>query len=330
MKKKMKGLAKVQLSLVITILTIAGIVGAYFLYPRSKTQLIVSTTTSLYETGFLDLLKQKFEQTNPGYNVSFISQGTGQAIQTAKLGQADMILVHDPPSELTFLIDGYGVNRKIIAYNFFIIVGPSDDPAGIKSLPPLDAFKRIAAAGDDGSALWISRGDNSGTHSKEKRLWIAAEFNTSQIRDNPWYLEAGTGMTATLQLANQKNAYTLSDIASYLTNFKKGNIQLVKLVEGGKDLLNVYSAIPCNPQKITSAKFNAAMTFTKYLVSVDGQELFKDFGVQDFGEAIFKPWITVSKSGAPPDIKQMVEQYAYFQGSECPTQFRYNAGDLFG
>jgi len=331
MDKKMRGSATVQLVLIGLTIVITGTLGVYFLYPRPKTQMIVSTTTSLYETGFLDVLKKNFEQKNAGYNVSFISQGTGQAIQTAKLGQADMILVHDPPQELLFLSDSYGVNRKIVAYNFFIIVGPSNDPAGIKGLPVLDAIKKIKAAGDGGNALWVSRGDNSGTHSAEKRLWTAAGFNPSQIRTNSWYLEAGTGMTATLQLANQKNAYTLSDKASYLNNFKKGNIQLALLLEGSVlALLNVYSAIPCNPQKLTAAKFDAAMALTKYLVSDEGQELFKDFGVQDFGEAIFKPWIPVSKSGSPADIKQMVEQYAYFQGSECPTQYRYNAGDLYG
>jgi tungstate transport system substrate-binding protein len=328
--EKMKGLAKVELALIAAVIVVAGVVGAYFLYPRPKTQLIVSTTTSLYETGFLDFLKQSFEQTNPGYNVSFISQGTGQAIQTAKLGQADMILVHDPVQELPFLTDGFGVNRKIIAYNFFIIVGPSNDPAEIRDLTPLDALKKIAAAGDSGNALWVSRGDGSGTHGKEKRLWAAAGFNYTEIRTNSWYLEAGIGMTNTLQLADQKDAYTLSDKASYLTNFAEGNIQLAKLVEGGGDLLNVYCAIPCNPQRLTNAKFDAAMTFTKYLVSDTGQGLFNSFGVQDYGEAIFKPWVPVLESGNPADLKQTVEQYAYFEGSECPTQFRYNADDLYG
>jgi tungstate transport system substrate-binding protein len=329
-EEKMRSLTKTRIISIALILVIAGALGTYFLYPRPKTQLIISTTTSLYETGFLDVLEQSFEQDNPGLNVSFISQGTGQAIQTSKLGQADLILVHDPPSELSFLNDSYGVNRKIIAYNFFIIVGPSNDPAAVNGTLPLDALRKIKASGEAGQAVWVSRGDGSGTHSKEKRLWAAAGINYTQIRTESWYLEAGSGMTATLQLANQKNAYTLSDKASYLTNFAKGNIQLAKLVEGGKDMLNVYSVIACNPQKLPSTKFDAAMAFIKYLVSDKGQELFMNFGVKDFGEAIFKPWIPVAKSGNPADIKQMVEQYAYFQGSECPAQYRYNAGDLYG
>lgn len=331
MERKAKGLTKVYLGLIVAIIIVVAILGAYFIYPRPATQLIVSTTTSLYETGFLDVLKKSFEQKNPGYNVSFISQGTGQAIQTAKLGQADLILVHDPTQELPFLNDSYGVNRKIIAYNFFILVGPSDDPAGITGSSPLDAFKKIKASADNGTALWVSRGDGSGTHGKEKRLWAAAGFNHTQIRTSSWYLEAGVGMTETLQLANQKNAYTLSDMASYLNNKNKGNIQLAQFMgEGQKDMINVYAAIPCNPQKLNGTKFDAAMAFIRYLVSEDGQELFENFGVQEYGGAVFKPWIPVLQSGSPADIKQMVEQYAYFNGTECSTQYRYNAGDLYG
>ena len=327
--RESKGIATTRLVLIAGIIIVAAVVGTYFLYPRPKTQLIVSTTTSLYETGFLDILKKNFESKNSGFNVSFISQGTGQAIQTARAGQADMILVHDPPSELDFLNKSDGVNRKIIAYNYFMLVGPSNDPAGLTGIATFDAFKKIKAAGENGTALFVSRGDNSGTNSKEKRLWAAAGINWTQIRNKPWYIEAGTGMTATLNLANQKNAYTLTDIASYLNNFKKGNIQLVSIISGGKDLLNVYSAIPCNPQKLKNAKFDSAMQFTKYLVSDDGQNLFMNFGVQDFGQAVFKPWIPVIKSGSPADIVQMIQQSAYFQGSECPAQYRYNAGDLY-
>ncbi|MGQ9680108.1 MAG: substrate-binding domain-containing protein [Candidatus Bathyarchaeia archaeon] len=229
----------------------------YLLQPRQKDILIVSTTTSLYETGLLDVLKPRFEARYPEFNVSFISQGTGLAIETAKRGDADMILVHDPASERAFLEQGYGVNRKVIAYNFFIIVGPKSDPAGIKGLAPLEALKKIYAQGLEGGAIWVSRGDNSGTHSKEKALWKTAGLNLTRIKaekasgtDAPWYLEAGAGMTATLQLANQKEAYTLSDIGSFLKNSKTGNIQLVALVEGGKEVLNVYSAIAVNPQKV--------------------------------------------------------------------------------
>jgi len=326
----MKGLTTTQLALIAAAIVVVAAVGAYFLYPRPTTQMIVSTTTSLYETGLLDVLKQRFEQKNPGYNVSFISQGTGKAIDTAKRGDADMILVHDPPQELAFLNDGYGVNRKIIAYNFFIIVGPISDPAGISGKSPIEALEAIKAAGEEGSVFWVSRGDNSGTHAKEQRMWNAAGINYTEIRTQPWYLEAGTGMTATLQLADQKDAYTLSDVASYLKNKKQGNIQLAKLVEAGKDTLNVYSAIACNPQKLTSAKFDAAMAFIKFLISDEVQELFDNFGVADYGEALFKPWIPLMTSGSNPELKQWIEEYAYFEESECPSRFRYNPGNLYG
>jgi tungstate transport system substrate-binding protein len=314
---------------VVLAVVVIGSVGGYFFWPRPAEQLIVSTTTSLYETGLLDILKQRFEQTHPSYNVSFISQGTGKAIATAQRGDADMILVHDPVQELAFLEGGYGVNRKIIAYNFFIIVGPAADPAGAKDRAPLDALQLIQEAGEDDAALWVSRGDRSGTHAKEQRLWAAAGFNYTEIRASSWYYESGTGMTATLQLTNQKEAYTLCDVASYLSNLAHGNIELAKIVEAGEDTVNVYAAIACNPQTIAEAKFDASMAFITFLISDDIQALFRDFGVSDYGEALFKPWIPMLTSGQDPDLIQWVEDYAYFEGTECPPRFRYNAGDLY-
>lgn len=316
------------MAVVLAVVVIGSVVG-YFLWPRPAEQFIVSTTTSLYETGLLDILKQRFEQTYPGYNVSFISQGTGKAIATAQRGDADMILVHDPIKELAFLEEGYGVNRKIIAYNFFIIVGPAADPAGATGKTPLDALMLIQQAGQDGTALWVSRGDESGTHAKEQRLWAAAGYNYTEIRASFWYYESGTGMTATLQLTNQKEAYALCDMGSYLSNVAQGNIQLAKIVEADEDTFNVYAAIACNPQTITPVKFDASMTFLTFLISDDIQALFRDFGVSDYGEALFKPWIPMLTSGQDPDLIQWVEDYAYFEGSECPTRFRYNAGDLY-
>jgi tungstate transport system substrate-binding protein len=310
-------------------IVIIAAVSIYFLYPRPADQFIVSTTTSLYETGLLDVLKQRFEQTHPGYNVSFISQGTGKAIATAQRGDADMILVHDPVKEQAFLEDGYGVNRKIIAYNFFIIVGPETDPAGANGATPIEALTLIKAAGENGTALWVSRGDESGTHAKEQRLWAAAGYNYEEIRTEPWYLESGTGMTATLQLADEEEAYTLCDLGSYLSNYGQGNIQLVKHVEAGKDTLNVYAAIACNPQNITTAKFDASMEFIKFLLTDETQSLLQTFGVSEYGEALFKPWIPMLTSQQDPELIQWVKDYAYFNGTECPTAYQYNAGDLY-
>jgi tungstate transport system substrate-binding protein len=320
---------KSKMKIVFGIVIIATIAG-YYLWPRPTQRFIVSTTTSLYETGLLDILKQQFDQTHPSYNVSFISQGTGKAITTAQRGDADMILVHDPVKELAFLEDEYGVNRKIIAYNFFIIVGPEADPAGIKDKTPIEALILIKEAGENGNASWVSRGDESGTHAKEQRLWTAAGFNYSEIRTQPlWYLEAGTGMTVTLQLTDQKEAYTLCDMGSYLSNFVQSNIQLVKHVEVGEDTLNVYAAIACNPQTIPHVKFDASLAFIEFLISNDIQDLLQDFGVLEYGEALFKPWIPTLTAGKDSDLIQWVEDYAYFEGMECPPQFRYNAGDLY-
>ena len=158
---------------VIAIVVICSGIGVYSALELTKPQnqhLIVSTTTSLYETGFLDVLKTEFESEYSYINVSFISQGTGLAIQTAKRGDADMILVHDPVRELTFLEDGYGVNRKVVAYNFFVIVGPESDPAEISGMSPLEALVQLKELGEAGTIQWVSRGDDSGTHAKEKRL----------------------------------------------------------------------------------------------------------------------------------------------------------------
>jgi tungstate transport system substrate-binding protein len=324
--------------IMVAVVLVSGVgAGWYLTSPVQRENLIVSTTTSLYETGFLDVLKQGFEEKYRQYDVSFISQGTGLAIQTAKNGDADLILVHDPAAERAFLTDGYGVNRVIVAYNFFIMVGPTADPAKITGLSPVEALKKIAAEGPRGNAIWVSRGDNSGTHSKEKALWKLAGLNLTVLKaqviegtDSPWYLEAGTGMTATLQLANQKDAYTLTDVASFLKNSKSGNIQLVKVVDSGKDTLNVYSAIACKPAKNPRGRYEASMALIRYLASDEGQALFRDYGVAEYGSALFKPWITTLRSNSDPTLIQWVKDYAYIEDGDCPTKYRLNAGDLYG
>ncbi len=302
--------------------------------PQTKERLIVSSTTSLYETGLLDELKTMFEKTHPEYNVSFISQGTGLAIETAKRGDADMILVHSPSQERGFLESGSGVNRKIFAYNFFIIVGPEADPAGIAGMDPIGTLLKIREAGLAGNALWVSRGDNSGTHSKEKALWAATglvldEIKTETMEDSgTWYIEAGAGMTATLQLANEKEAYTLTDVATYLKNYKNGNIELVKAVDSGKDTLNVYSAIVCDPDTNPRGMFEGSMEFLRFLLTDEVQTMLVTYGEDEFGSTLFKPWLPELED---PDsvITGWVEEYAYIDGSECPTQYRKEATDLY-
>ena len=325
---------KVQAAILVVIVVIAIAGGSYAylsLSAPSKQNLIISTTTSLYETGFLDYLKTNFEAKYPDMNVSFISQGTGLAIQTAMRGDADMILVHAPSSEYLFLNASYGVNRKILAYNFFIIVGPPQDPAGIMGKPVSDALKQIRAAGLNGTAVWVSRGDNSGTYTKEVSLWKSVGLDVKKLRAESWYVEAGSGMTATLQLANEKRAYTLSDMGTYLQNFNNHNIDLVQIIGASKSLLNVYSAIADNPNNANMTKTNyaGAMQLIRYLVSDEGQQLFATYGVSNYGQALFQPYIPLVRSQSNQTLLGWIKAYAFFQGSECPPQFRYQADDLY-
>jgi len=335
MAEQMKG-KSVRTKLIAVALAIIVVGVASYAYVSLQTEqkqhLIVSTTTSLYETGMLDILKVEFEKNYPSINVSFISQGTGLAIQTAMRGDADMILVHDAARELKFLQDGYGVNRRIIAYNFFVIAGPSNDPAKIKGLMPLDAMKKIKESGDAKAAMWVSRGDDSGTHAKEKSLWKAAGLDAANLRKLGWYIEAGSGMTATLKMADEKGAYTLTDLASYLNNYVNKNIKLEIVVEAGKDTLNVYSAIANNPQRteVARSNFDASMKFISFLVSDEVQnKLFGEFGKDKFGKPLFYPYVQALKSNPNQEVVQWAKRLAYFDGTECPPQYRYKEGNLY-
>jgi len=324
-------------AVILGVVVIFALVAAVWFFNQptaGKTQLIVSTTTSFYETGFLDTLKKAFETKYPFYNVNFISQGTGLALATASRGDADLVLVHAPSSEKVFLTNGTGVNRKIVAYNYFLLVGPATDPAAINNLGVVDSLKAIVAAGRQGKAVWVSRGDKSGTNTKEVALFKLAGFDTVALAaekdsaGNPWYLSAGAGMTATLQLADQKSAYTLTDIASFLNNQAKGNIHLVQYVGPGKDMLNVYSVIVINPSwKTYRGTFTAATDFEKYLLSTEGQNLFGSFGVQ--GQTVFKPWIPLKTANTDTTTIQWIEGYAFINGTECPEKHRVQAGDLY-
>ena len=318
---------------ILVAIIIAGIgIAAWALNaPQDKVILKVSTTTSLYETGLLDVLDTKFEEKYPDINVTFISQGTGMAIETAKGGNADMILVHDATREKAFLEDGYGVNRKIIAYNYFVIVGPEEDPAGIEGLDPVTALLTIKAAGEADNAIWVSRGDDSGTHAMEKRLWIAGGEDTTELRETGWYRERGFGMTATLAFANEKIAYTLCDMGSYLKNYVPGNIELVILVEtGSADTLNVYSAMACDPQNpnLAHVKFDEAMKFINFLVSDEIQEFLAVFGLEDYSLTLFNPAVEVLTENTDPTVAGWIKETAFIDGTECPTNKRYNPGDL--
>ncbi|HVP16049.1 MAG TPA: substrate-binding domain-containing protein [candidate division Zixibacteria bacterium] len=300
----------------------------------SHTTLTVSSTTSLYETGVEDQMKTEFQAQFPWITINFLSQGTGAALQTATRGDADMIMVHAPSSEQPFLTGGYGVNRKIIASNFFIMVGPQNDTAGITGMTPVAALKLIKTLGEQGRAIWISRGDASGTNTKEIALWKAAGINYTQIStETSWFKSTGQGMTPTLLVANELGGYTLSDTASYLTNTKNGNIQMKVVVQATQDLLNVYSVIADNPlnANLTKTNFAASMLFIYWLVSSAGQNVLANYGTSTFGAPLFAPFVPLVSTGSNATLLSWIQSYAYIpsNATECPSTYRYDAGSLY-
>jgi tungstate transport system substrate-binding protein len=253
-----------------------------------KQQLRIATTTSLYDTKLLDRLSAMFEEEYDA-EVLIISAGTGKAIEYGQRGDVDVLMVHDRAREDAFLADGYGINRRVFAYNYFIVVGPESDPAGIKGMEPEEAFTVIREKGMAGDAdvVFVSRGDASGTHSKEQAIWKAAGFNySSDIQGSgDWYQEAGTGMGATLMMANEKQAYTLSDIGTYLAY--KGDLTLVPLVDEGDVLLNVYSVMQINPEKYPDINSAIAKDWINFMISDDVQDVIASFGVDEYGQPLF-------------------------------------------
>lgn len=274
-----------KLRLVVVILLAVTISAALSTYLQSSQQvrIRVTTTTSLYATGLLDYLAEKFSERVEGVSFDFIPVGSGEALRRAELGDACMVFVHAPSLEKEYVSRGIIASRHIFAYNYFIIAGPSLDPAEIKSSEsPVDAFTRIYRAGEEGKAVFVSRGDSSGTHVKELSLWREAGLDP---RGRPWYKETGSGMSQTLLVANEKEAYVLSDIGTYLKFRKEGKIPNLELLyEGGVKLINIYSAYivaSCeDPEKSLALKF---MDF----ISSDAQPLIARYGVEKFGKPLF-------------------------------------------
>ena len=322
-----------------TIVVIAGTL-VYFNY-FSKRRLFISTTTSLYDTGLLDAIEADYESSHP-VDLNIVAVGTGVAIQQAESGDADIVLVHAPSTELTFLEGGYGVNRKIIAYNFFTIVGPADDPAQISGKTANEAMSSLLTYGQNSAdqsgqtQIWVSRGDNSGTHTKEKSLWTAAGYNYTELSTEPWFAVTGQGMGATLTVADQKNAYTLSDIGTYLKFHSDGTIDITALLTEEQSLLNVYSVMAVNKDTVQANQtihdqinFNDAMDFVQYLISPATQQLINDFGKDTYGEPLFYEAVQPLKDNAPQPIVGWIQNYAFFDGSECPPQYRSGYPQLY-
>lgn len=252
--------------------------------------LLIATTTSLYDTKLLDYLQPKFESK---YNVQLriTSQGTGKAIELAKNGDADVLLVHSPSQELAFMKDGYGLNRRSFASNSFVIVGPAADPAGIKDMTPENAMKTLILKGTNKTAgiFFVSRGDNSGTHSAEKTVWSRAGYNyTTQVqKSGNWYVEAGKGMGETLQMASEKGAYALTDEGTFLAY--KSKLDLVPVVSKGASLLNIYSVMAVYNNKQPADKIKMANNFINFLIDPQTQKEIGSFGVDTYGKSLFIP-----------------------------------------
>jgi tungstate transport system substrate-binding protein len=246
--------------------------------PENPT-LILATTTSTQDSGLLDVLVPDFQE-KTGYTVKTVAVGSGEAMKMGQECNADVLLVHSPSAEKDFMDNNYGTDRRLVMHNDFIIVGPASDPAGIKGVATApEAFTKIA----DTQSPFISRADKSGTNSKELAIWKAANITP----EGDWYVESGQGMGATLKIASEQAAYTLTDRATYLANID--NLQLENLVEGEKSLLNIYHVIAVNPANCSTANNAGATAFEDYMVSPETQALIGSFGTEKFGQPLFTP-----------------------------------------
>ncbi len=247
--------------------------------PKQR-NLILATTTSTQDTGLLDTLIPMFEK-QTGYLVKPIAVGSGQAMAMGQKGEADVLLVHSPDAEKKFMEEGYGINRQLVMHNDFVIVGPASDPAKIKGVKSAaEAVKLIAQA----QALFMSRGDNSGTHAKEKTLWKKAEINPE---GQNWYQQTGLGMGQTLNIAAEKKGYTLTDRGTYLA--QKKTLGLDILMEGDAALLNIYHVIEVNADKWPKVNAEGAKAFADFMVNKKTQGVIKTFGVDKYSAPLFFP-----------------------------------------
>ena len=275
--KSLKNIA----SIFLVLLLVVGLVGCGAQTEKEpekvveNKEIVLSTTTSTKDSGLLDKLLPVFEE-KTGYEVKVISQGTGQALKTGELGDCDVVLVHSRPAEDQFVADGFGVNRKDVMHNDYVVVGPAADPLGIKGLKVLDAFKKMA---ETQKGEFISRGDESGTHKKEMALWKEVEIKP----EGKWYLSIGKGMGDTLLMTNEKEAYTMTDRGTYASMMDKLNLEV--LVEGDPQLLNPYGVIAVNPEKHAEVNYDGAMAFIEFMTSQETKELINDYKVN--GQQLF-------------------------------------------
>lgn len=262
--------------------TTAAALDSAALYPPAEPveRLLVATTTSLYDSGLWAYLEPMFEE-EYGVELDILYAGTGKALEWGQRGDVDVLVVHDRAREEQFLADGFGVSRTPFAYNYFVIVGPSADPDSIRGMQPESALAAIHSAE---TTPFVSRGDESGTHAQEKRLWAAAGYDYDEVQQaGDWYVEAGTGMGPTLVMADEMGAYTLSDIATFLSY--QGDIDLEVLVDQGDAMRNVYAVIP-----VTAARDSAmAANMVTFLTSPEVQQVIGDYCTAEYGRQLFTP-----------------------------------------
>ena len=246
---------------------------------KGKT-VILATTTSTQDSGLLDLLVPQFEKTT-GYRVKTIAVGSGQAMKMGEKGEADILLVHSPEAEKKFMFEGWGSNRRLVMHNDFVLVGPASDPARVRgSRNTTEALRKIRESG----ALFLSRGDNSGTNAREKSLWQTAGVSPDNEK---WYQQTGLGMGQTLNVAAEKKGYTLTDRATYLSLKKILNLEI--LLEGDRKLLNIYHVIQVNPTKWPRVNSAGGRAFADFMVAKKTQEIIGRFGIEKFGSPLFFP-----------------------------------------
>lgn len=244
-------------------------------------EIILATTTSTKDSGLLDVLIPAFEK-KTGYMIKTVAVGSGAALTMGDKGEADVLLVHSPADEKTRVQNGVGINYQLVMHNDFILVGPPSDPAKVKGLKTsAEALKKIVESNN----LFVSRGDNSGTHTKELSLWKAAGIEVP--KGTKGYQETGQGMGQTLLVANEKQGYTLTDRATYLAQQK--NVGLVIMVEGEKNLLNIYHVMQVNPEKFPKVNANGAKAFVEFMIAPDTQKMISEFGKDKYGQALFYP-----------------------------------------
>jgi len=247
--------------------------------PAGSKDLILATTTSTQDSGLLDVLVPAFEEAT-GYSVKTVAVGSGQAIEMGEQGNADVLLVHSPAAEKELVAAGYGIDRRLVMHNSYLIVGPPADPAKIKGLTSaVDAFTAIAGS----ESTFVSRGDESGTHTKELGYWKKAGITP----EGAWYIETGQGMAATLQVTSEKIGYTLTDIATWLATQEK--LDLESLVTDDPSLLNPYHVIQVNPEKFPKVNAAGGNAFADFLLSAEAQAMIGEFGVDEFGQQLFIP-----------------------------------------